>query len=255
MSNAIQMESYNMRTRTQKKSEHKTAVILQSNYIPWKGYFDLINSADEFIFYDTVRYTEHDWRNRNRIKTYNGLQWISIPVVTKNRYDQAICEARVLNGLWARKHWNAIRMNYTKAPHFKKYSDIFKSLYEELENEVLISKINFRFIQVICELLGCSSNFTWSGDYQLIDGKTERLVDLCEKVEATHYISGPAAKEYIDETVFKSANIELIFKDYSGYPEYPQLYGSFEHNVSVLDLLFNMGDEAHHYIWGWRAST
>lgn len=226
----------------------KTVGILQSNYIPWKGYFDIIGLCDEFILYDEMQYTKNDWRNRNKIKTAQGTAWLTIPVDTKGKFSQKINEARVLDHFWCRKHLNALRMNYSRAPFFKMYIDRIEELYRQCEEEDHLSRINYLFLKEICAMLGIDTRISWSTDYELIEGKTERLVQLIKDAGGTQYISGPAAQDYIKEELFKEAGIRLSWMDYSGYPEYPQLFGDFIPDVSILDLLFNVGDAARDYM-------
>jgi hypothetical protein len=238
------------------RSEGRTrraAAIVQSNYIPWKGYFDLINRVDEFVLYDDVQYTRRDWRNRNLVKTPNGLEWLTIPVEVKGKYFQKIRETRISEPGWAAKHWKTIVHNYAKAPHFRAYSEVFENLYRECANEEMLSHVNRRFIEAVCRLLGIGTRLTWSMDYALQEGKNERLIGLCHAVGAEHYLSGPAAREYMDEAQFGRAGITVEFMDYSGYPEYRQLHGAFEHGVTVLDLLFNEGPEARRFMKSFKA--
>lgn len=225
----------------------KKVAIVQSNYIPWKGYFDLINSVEEFILYDDMQFTRRDWRNRNLIKTPRGLEWLTIPVGTKGRYLQKICETSVSDPGWGAAHWATLSHNYAKAPFFALYREVLEPLYREAEP--LLSRVNFRFISAICGILGITTRISWSMDYRpLKEGKTERLVDLCRRAGGTHYISGPAARDYIDAAAFDTAGIALSFFDYSGYPEYTQQWGKFEHGVTVLDLLFNTGPNARRFM-------
>ena len=233
----------------------KKVAILQSNYIPWKGYFDIINSVDEFIIYDTMQYTKNDWRNRNQIKTAVGIQWLSIPVKIGGRIsqNQTINQTQIADSGWSKKHWNAIKMNYAKSQYFKHYQTIFESLYAECSTESLLSLINYKFIIEINAILGIQTKISWDTDYGLIEGKTQRLVDLCQKVGADEYISGPAAKSYIQEDLFNQANIKLTWFDYSDYKEYTQLYPPFVHNVSAIDLIFNEGENAKMYLKSFNA--
>jgi hypothetical protein len=222
----------------------KRIAIVQSNYIPWKGYFDLINMVDEFILYDHVQYTKNDWRNRNRIKTDRGAQWITIPVIHEHR-DQKICETRVVNDTWKKKHWRFIRQYYRRARFFGLYEEILGKLYLE-DDETFLSRINFKFIRVIAEILGIRTKISasWSMDYQLVGGRSERLVALCKEAGASEYLSGPTAKNYLDEDLFKKERIRVIWMDYTGYPEYRQLFcPPFIHEVSIIDLLLNEGAE------------
>lgn len=228
----------------------KKVAILQSNYIPWKGYFDIIDSVDEFIFYDEVQYTTRDWRNRNKIKTPKGLKWLSIPVFARGcqQLGQKISETKIQDYDCFQKHWKQICQFYKHTPYFQDYEDIFASLYQECANEKFLCKVNYKFINAICKILGIQTKLSSSRDYGLIEGKTERLVDLVLKAGGTEYLSGPAAKNYINEDLFEKAGIKLSWMDYSGYREYPQLYPPFEHGVSVLDLIFNTGKDAINYI-------
>lgn len=225
----------------------KTIAILQSNYIPWKGYFDLINMVDEFILYDDMQYTRRDWRNRNKIKTANGVNWLTIPMKVKGEFFQPIKDAQVSDLGWAAEHWKIINHSYARAPFFKQYREQIESLYLTLD-ESYLSRINYRFMKSICGILGITTPITWSMDYTLAEGKTERLVDLCKQAGGSAYISGPAARDYIDPALFEQAGIALSYVDYSGYPEYNQLFPPFEHGVSILDLLFNTGPDAPQYM-------
>ena len=226
----------------------KKIAILQSNYIPWKGYFDIINKVDEFILYDDMQYTRRDWRNRNKIITPNGLLWLSIPVDSKGKFYQRINDTKVVDHCWVDSHWKSIQYNYAKAEFFDMYSERVKAVYDACREEDYLSKINYRFIKEICDILEINTKITWSSDYKLVDGKTERLVGLVQSAGGQYYLSGPAAKDYIKEEIFKEANISLEWMDYSGYPEYPQLSDSFEHGVSILDLIFNVGPESRKYM-------
>ncbi len=228
----------------------KKVAILQSNYIPWKGYFDIIDSVDEFIFYDEMQYTTRDWRNRNKIKTQNGLKWLTVPVNGKGCQVTGlkISEAKISDNSWIVSHWNSIQLNYAKAPYFKEYKEFFENLYKDCGNEEFICNVNYKFILGINELLGINTKITYDKDYGLIEGKTERLVDLVKKAGGTEYLSGPAAKDYIVKECFDKENIKLSWMDYSGYREYPQLFPPFEHGVTVLDLIFNTGKDAINYI-------
>ncbi len=223
-----------------------TAVILQSNYIPWKGYFDLINMADTFIIYDEVQFTKNDWRNRNKIKSANGLIWLTIPV-QQVKLDQKICETVVVNNVWRKKHWNSINLAYTKAPYFKLYKSIFEELYLN-NSEQNLSKINVAFLSTIANILHIQTKIIPSTDLVLTTGKTQRLVDLCEQVGANNYLSGAAAQAYLDISLFNKHQIKVSWMDYSGYPVYNQLYSGFEPQVSILDLIFNEGPNAINYM-------
>ncbi len=225
----------------------KTVVIVQSNYIPWKGYFDLVNLADEFILFDDVQYTRRDWRNRNKIKTPGGVKWLTIPVKVKGRYLQKIKDVVVSDSMWRQRHWRSIVHSYARAECFPRYRDLFEELYLG-SDQVFLSQINYQFLTAICGILGIDTRISWSMDYSLVEGKTERLVALCRQAGATRYLSGPSARCYLDEALFRAAGIVVDYMDYSGYPPYKQLYPPFEPGVSVLDLIFNMGPRATDYM-------
>ena len=221
--------------------------ICQSNYIPWKGYFDLISAVDEFILYDDMQYTRRDWRNRNKIKTPQGVQWLTVPVLAKGKYLQKICETEIDGSEWASTHWRSLSQNYRRSSHFEEIAEWLEPLYR-VESVSHISQLNRRFIEAICNYLGIQTRIKNSWDYQLVEGKTERLANLCEQAGGTEYISGPAARGYIEERAFSDLGIKLTWFDYSDYPPYPQLWGEFVHGVTILDLLFNCGKNASLYM-------
>lgn len=221
----------------------KRVAILQSNYIPWKGYFDLINMVDEFILYDDVQYTRRDWRNRNKIKSSQGELWLTISVNVKGKYDQKICDTEVSDKDWASNHWKAIIHNYAKAKHFKEVAYCLDLVYQKCKDERLLSKINYQFIHELCRHLGIKTKISWSSDYKVNGGRSERLLELCKQSGATEYLSGPAAKSYLDEQIFLEQGIQVKWMNYEGYPEYDQCFSPFMHGVSIIDLLMNEGFE------------
>jgi hypothetical protein len=225
----------------------KKIAILQSNYVPWKGYFDLIAQVDEFIIYDEMQYTKNDWRNRNKIKTNKGVEWLTIPVRVES-LSQKIEETLIFDKNWSKKHIAALQTNYAKANCFKETRDFVFGLYEEASKLNNLSAINLVFIKGICEFLNIQTKISLSTDYNLIEGKTERLIDLCKQTHASVYLSGPSAKNYLDEKLFNDNDIILEWMDYSGYQEYEQLKPPFGHGVSILDLIFNKGDQSKEYL-------
>lgn len=230
----------------------RTVAILQSNYIPWKGYFDIIHDADIFIFYDDLQFTKNDWRNRNKIKTAQGTSWLSIPVGTNA--NRLICEVTMPDARWQRAHWESLRQHYGKSAHFKLYREFFENVYlgRQWTN---LSELNHYLIKSISsDLLNVSTQFLDSRSFELTGHKQDRLLDLVVQSKATRYVSGPAARSYIDSARFEALGVELIWKDYSNYPAYPQAFPPFEHAVTILDLLFHTGPDAPWYIWGWRTS-
>ena len=207
----------------------------------------MIAAVDEFILYDDMQYTRRDWRNRNQIKTPHGLQWITVPVIVKGRYLQKINETMIDKTNWSTLHWKNILQNYRNSPYFMEIASWLQPIYME-ECFTHLSTLNRRLIEQICRYLGIDTKISTSCDYNLIEGKTDRLADLCLQAGASEYISGPAAKSYINEQVFIENNIKLTWFDYAGYPEYPQLWGAFIHNVTILDLLFNCGKNSSSYL-------
>ncbi len=234
--------------------ELKTVVILQSNYIPWKGYFDLIHDADEFIFYDEVKYTKNDWRNRNLIHTKNGLQWLSIPI-HKEAVKLKISEVEIQNKDWQELHFKTLWLTYKKAPYFNQLEPVLEHFYHEREWQNL-SELNQYTIRYLSNWLGLDCKLTNSSDYPLEGDRVLRLVNLLAHVKADKYISGPSAKDYLgpeELELFTSHGIEVTFKDYSGYTSYTQLNEPFTHGVSILDMIANVSkDQIPELIWGWR---
>lgn len=235
-------------------SDGKSIAIVQSSYLPWKGYFDLVNLVDEFVLFDDRQFTRRDWRNRNRIKTPHGVKWLTIPVLIKGRYNQRIDETVVRDKDWGESHWKTLRHCYGRAPFFTDLRDAFEPLYRDCRTAEL-SQINRRFIEAICDMLGIATRISWSTDYEAEGTKTERLIALCHAAGATTYLSGPSARSYLDEDRFREEGITLLYMDYDGYPEYPQPHPPFEHHVSILDLLFSVGPNASRYMKSFGATA
>lgn len=225
----------------------KKILITQSNYIPWKGYFDAMNLVDEVILYDSVQFTKRDWRNRNLIKSSKGLKWLTIPVDVKGKFHQSIFETKISNIDWNRKHWDIIKQNYSKSPYFGEYKDLIEDLYLGCKEQFL-SIINYRFLTAINKILEVDTPIKFSSEFELVEGRTNRLVDICKKNTATDYFTGPSAKNYIDESLFLDENINLHYLDNSNYPDYDQLYEPFNHGVTILDLIFNTGPNAKKFM-------
>ena len=231
----------------------KSVAVMQSNYIPWKGYFDIIAQVDEFIILDNVQYTRSDWRNRNLIKTPQGLQWLTIPVPVKGRLKRRINQTRVSAQDWAEKHWRTIAANYRQAPHFDEYGRRLAMLYEQCAGMELLSEINLFLLRSTCELLDIRTPFRLATDLipqEEMDAMepTARLAALCRAAGARRCLSGPAGKNYMDLAPFDTAGIAAEWMDYSGYREYPQLWGPFEHGVSIVDLILNTGADARRFL-------
>lgn len=228
----------------------KRVAVLQSNYVPWKGYFDIIHDVDEFIFHDDLQYTKNDWRNRNTIKTMHGPAWLTIPVGT--RTDRRICDVELPRTDWPRRHWRRLESAYAAAPFFRYYRKLLEPLFHDPALGRL-SDLNQSLIRTVArELLSVSTVFRDSREFRLEGTKQDRLLDLLQQAGADVYLSGPSGRAYLDPVRFTNLGVELIWKDYSGYPEYPQLHPPFSHTVTILDLLFHVGPDAPAYIWGWR---
>lgn len=216
-------------------------VILQPNYIPWKGYFDLIAGCDLFIIYDDVQFTKNDWRNRNRIKTPKGAEWLTIPVV--GGLGQLINEVLIADPRWQLKHWKTLQANYARARFSREIFELLEPVYlgEAFSNLVAA---NVRFIEVVCSYLGITTKIQLSSNYPRRSSGSNGVLELCMLVGSTCYVSGPAGRKYLVEDDFSRAGIEVCWFDYAGYREYSQLWGAFEHHVSILDMLFNCGKQS-----------
>ncbi len=227
----------------------KKIAILQPNYIPWKGVFDLISRVDVFVFYDDVQYTTKDWRNRNRIKTPNGEIWLTVPVLTKGLREQLICEARINTATnWQEKHFKALRSSYQKAPFFKDYEYLLEDLYLK-QQWTKISDLDIYSTKLLAKTLGIDVQWHNSSDLQQTGSKDgEKVVKICKLLECDYFINGPSARGFMNEALFKESGIVLDYMKYN-YPVYPQLHGPFTHHVSVLDVIFNCGPKARDMIF------
>ena len=228
---------------------------MQSNYIPWKGYFDMINMVDEFILFDSVQYVKKNWRNRNKIKNVNGTQWLTIPVIVKDRFNQYICDTYVCDGYWRGKHLKTIKMTYQKAAHFSEYEEQLEEIYLS-STEKNLSLINKSFIEGINKMLGIDTRITFASDYGYVHtkGNNESILKLAKDAGASTLLNGPKAMEYMMDEQFAEVGIDLVWMDYSGYPEYHQLYGKFEHAITVLDLIINEGPNATKFMKSFHGS-
>ncbi|HEX4966688.1 MAG TPA: WbqC family protein [Thermoanaerobaculia bacterium] len=232
----------------------KRIAVLQSSYIPWKGYFDIIGQVDELILYDDAQFTKHDWRNRNRIKTQTGTAWLTIPVLHKGKFGQTIRETAIRDPGWALRHWKTLQTCYSRAAFFHDLAPAVRALYEQAAGERSLSRVNELFLRALCALLGIATRITQSADYELAGDRTQRLVHLCEQAGAGEYLTGPAASAYLEVERFASRGIAVEWMSYEGYPEYRQVHAPpFVHEVTVLDLLFNVGPgEAGRYMLSRR---
>lgn len=219
--------------------------VIQSSFIPWRGYFDFIASVDAFVFHDDIQYTKGDWRNRNKIKTAKGSEWLTVPVSYKY-VSQLICETPIDNSTpWAKKHLRIWQAHYQAAQYFDATTEIL-SLLDDNEGAT-ISQLNVKLIRKICDYLNISTPTMLSSELALEGSKTERLIDLLKKLNASAYLSGPSADAYLDKEAFRRNGIQLEYKSYD-YAPYPQLWGDFIGEVTVLDLIANCGSEARNHI-------
>lgn len=229
----------------------KRVAVLQSNYLPWRGYFDIIHDVDLFIFYDDIQYTKGDWRNRNKIVTPSGVQWLTVPCGTN--IHRLVIDVQLNNEKWQKLHYTKICLTYKDSPYFSLYNDFLKDIYLGTTWNYLYELNRHLIMMISHEFLDVTTIFEDSRNFETHGVKQEKLLSLLESVGCTRYISGPAAKSYIIEEDYRKAGIEIIWKDYTGYPAYKQIREPFEPNVSILDLLFNTGPDAPWYIWGWRS--
>ncbi len=221
--------------------------IIQSCYIPWKGFFDLIGRCDEYVVFDSAQYVRRHWHNRNRIKTAQGAAWLSIPVIAKGRFEQPIDQVEIEKP-WAEKHWRAIELAYRRAACFEQFAPTVKGWYERADKQARLTDVNAIFLHGIAGVLGLKTRIVRDTLYQAQGVKSERLLAIARAAGADYYLSGPSARAYLDEAMFAAAGITTEWMSYDGYPEYPQLHGGFEHAVTALDLLFNTGIEAPRYL-------
>ena len=229
----------------------KRIAIIQSCYIPWRGFFDFIDRVDAYVAFDDVQFAKRHWHNRNKIKTAHGPLWLTIPVISKGKFEQTIEETMIAEP-WAQAHWKSIQHAYGKAPHFRIYGPKIEEMFLRAGALNSLSAVNQFFLSELAQLLGIATPIRRSSEFAAEGRKTDRLLSLCRMAGATHYLSGPSAKGYIEPEKFEAAGIKLEWMDYSGYRDYPQLHGAFEPAVSVLDLIFNTGDDALRYIRGSR---
>jgi hypothetical protein len=221
--------------------------IVQSNYLPWKGYFDLIASVDAFVLFDSAQFTKRDWRNRNQIKTGNGLSWLTVPVTTRGRFEQSIRDTQVSDRSWPERHWRKIEAAYEGARHFADYGPMLAGALREADVGTL-SELNDRLLRQVCAWLGIATPLYPDADLVEEGEANARLLQICLKLGADTYVSGPKAKDYLDVNLFASSGVRVEWFDYQGFPPYSQLHGDFVHSVSIVDLLLNEGPNARRYL-------
>lgn len=231
-----------------------TCVILQPSYVPWRGYFDLVHQADVFVFYDDVQYDKHGWRNRNRVKTAQGTQWMTIPVRAAGNVDEGL---RILDvktnpaARWAKKHAQTLRQSYARAPHFTEFAPLVDEIYAESTES--LCEFTIASTVRLARALGVEhTRFVRASELGVGGERSPRLVEIVRAVGATRYLSGPSAAAYLEPERFVAAGLELAYAEYD-YPEYPQLHPPYDGAVTIWDTLFMLGAEAPDYIWGERA--
>lgn len=217
----------------------KTVAILQPNYIPWRGYFDLLSRADEFIIYDDTQYTRRDWRNRNKIMLGGKETWLTIPVDVSGKYTQLIRDVEIADAGWQSLHPKSLKHAYSKAPFFGDVMDLLSPLYERHAYSHLLDA-DLAFLEMVCSYLGLTARITLASDYIAEGTKTEKLVNLCRAANATHYISGPAAKSYMETDRFAAAGITLSYMKYPTYPAYDHV-STYGQAMSIVDALAHCG--------------
>ena len=220
--------------------------VLQSNYLPWKGYFELMRRADLFVLLDSVQSTKNDWRNRNRIKTAQGLRWLTVPI--HHAMHRRIHEVEVASPGWSRKHLRTIEQAYARAPYMIAYRPWLEDLLTRAGAMQRLSDVNRLMLQALARELAIGTPIVRAEDLvpvAALDAAApdERLVAICAAAGARSYLSGPAASAYLREAIFKQAGLEVYRISYAGFPTYPQLHGPFEHRVSVLDALLMLGPD------------
>jgi WbqC-like protein len=215
---------------------------LQPSYLPWLGFFDQMNRADTFVFLDDVQFTRRDWRNRNKIRTREGWAWLTVPVLQKSRFQQTLKETRIDNSApWLRKHKASIRAHYGQTPFFDCYFPALESVYNKQWDFLL--DLCFETLQILQTALNIKTRVLKASEMDMGAVKGERILALCRKLDATHYLTGDAAMDYLAEEEFRQNGIVLEVQNYR-HPVYKQRYPGFFPHLSVIDLLFNVGEKS-----------
>lgn len=217
--------------------------IHQPNYIPWLGFFHKIAQSNVFVSLDVVQFTKNSFQNRNKIKTANGEIWLTVPVLTKNKFGQITNEVEINNTVsWGRGHCRSIQQNYSKTPCFKFFIDFFETVYMDEKFTKLVD-LNETIIKFINEILGIRTKFVKASSLGVQGQGTELLVEICKTIGADTYLSGSGGKKYLEELKFKDESIQLIYDNFQ-HPIYDQLFGPFLPNLSIIDLIFNHGPQS-----------
>ena len=226
----------------------KTLVVLQPGYLPWLGFFDQMRRADVFVYYDDVQFDKHGWRNRNRIKTPNGPLWLTVPVRHHDLGQPLIMDALIDNTSgWSRKHAASLRQYYAKAPHAQRYLPELEALLQRPWTHIV--DLDLAAVDLMRGWLGITTEVHRASQTGVAGGQSERLVKLCQHFGATRYLSGSAARDYLEVPLFEEAGVNVAWQDYR-HPVYPQQYGPFVAHLSAIDLMFNCGDESAEILKG-----
>ena len=217
------------------------ATIHQPEYLPYIGFFDRISKADIFVILDNVQYQKNAFINRNRIKTSQGWQWLTVPVKQREALKN-INEIEISNEIdWRARHWKALLYNYNKAPYFKKYSDFFEKLYKQ--DWTSLANLDVYLIENIMDMLGLKKEIKKSSLLKAEGRTTDLLVNICKILGADTYLSGSGGKGYMDLGKFKKQDIDVVFQEFT-HPVYSQQFKEFIPNLSIIDLLFNCGNSS-----------
>ena len=226
-------------------SSQLIVAVHQPQYLPWLGYFDKMRRADVFCYLNDVQYKKNEWQNRNRIKTAQNRQWITVPV--RYHFPEKINEVHINNGVdWTRKHLQALVTNYSRSPYYSEYIPIFEEVYSR--EWQLISELNVHLIERLRGVLNLQEKPTvLSSDLELREEPTDRLIDICKALGADTYLAGQGGADYMDLERFEKNGLKLTVQEFK-HPVYSQLFEDFHSHLSIVDLLFNCGPESMNII-------
>lgn len=232
----------------------KTIAIMQPAYLPWLGYFDMMDQGDAFVLLDSVQFDKRSWQQRNRIKTPGGEQFLTVPVISKGRFSQRINEARIdRTGGFHKKHIRAVEINYAKAKFFKKYMETLANILKK--EHVYLTELTVELISWLREAFGIKTELIRSSALDVRGAKVELLVSICKTLGAARYISPQGSADYINENnIFNKNGIELCYHEYI-HPQYTQLHGDFIPYLSAIDLVLNEGDQSLSIIRSGRGGS
>lgn len=224
--------------------------IHQPEHLPWLGFWNKLYKSELFVLLDNTQFRKNYFQNRNRIRTSNGWIWLTVPILTKNRTIQQINEVEINNVTdvkWQKKHWKTIEQNYSKAPYFKKYKDIFSKFY--LKEWTKLADLNINFIYTIKEILGIKTEMVRGSSLEVSGQRSDLVLDICKKVGATTYLSGKFGKDYLDISKFNQEKIKVVFQEFN-HPVYNQVFKPFIPEMSIIDVIFNEGERSLIFVKG-----